>query len=122
MGHLRDRFIAGLQARYPALSCNGPPARARHPGNANIRFPGIAAADLLATLQPRLAAATGAACTTGMPEPSHVLKAMGLDGEAAESSVRFSLGLDTTAADVAEAVALIGAAVESLGAGTDART
>lgn len=63
--------------------------------------------DILSALQPRLAASTGSACTSGIPEPSHVLRAIGLDSEEVESSVRFSLGFGTSDEDVAEAVGLI---------------
>ena len=83
-------------------------------GNANIRFAGFSAYDILSALQPHLAASTGSACTSGIPEPSHVLKAIGLSGEAAESSIRFSLGFGTTDADLEEAVRLITEALTRL--------
>ena len=65
-------------------------------------------------LQPHLAASTGSACTSGIPEPSHVLKAIGLSPEDAEASIRFSLGFDTTNADIDEAVNLIDNALGKL--------
>ena len=68
---------------------------------------GVVAHDILAVLQPRLAASTGSACTSGIPEPSHVLKAIELDVDEAESSIRFSLGFNTSDDDVEEAVSLI---------------
>ena len=71
---------------------NGSTGKWRHPGNANLRFDGYNAQDILGMVQPLLAASTGAACTSGIPEPSHVLRAMGLNTEQAESSVRFSFG------------------------------
>lgn len=61
----------------------------------------------LGALQPRLAASTGSACSTGIPEPSHVLRAIGLSEQQAESSIRFSLGRETTDQDVSEAIKLI---------------
>ena len=67
----------------------------------------FSAYDILGALQPHLAASTGSACTSGIPEPSHVLRAIGLSGEEAESSIRFSLGFGTTDADLEEAVRLI---------------
>ena len=64
----------------------------RHPGNANVCFEGCDAQDILGVLQPRLAASTGAACTTGIPEPSHVLRALGLTDAQSDGSIRFSFG------------------------------
>ena len=89
---------------------NGQGAR-RHPGCANICFLGSQAEDLLAAVQPSLAASTGSACTSGVPEPSHVLRAMGFSPEDAAASVRFSVGRDTVAADIDEAVELLQRAV-----------
>ena len=103
----RDAFIEGLMGLAWPVAVNGPKGRARHPGNANIRFLGFCAHDILSALQPRLAASTGSACTSGTPEPSHVLRAIGLDGDEAESSIRFSLGFGTSDTDVEEAVGLI---------------
>ena len=57
--------------------------------------------------RPLLAASTGAACTSGIPEPSHVLRAMGLNTEQAESSVRFSFGRFTTNEEIEEAAHLL---------------
>ena len=103
----RDLFVERLSDLMWPVAVNGPEAAIRHPGNANLRFQGFAAHDILATIQPRLAASTGSACTSGIPEPSHVLRAIGLDSEEAESSIRFSLGFDTSDEDVDEAVSLL---------------
>lgn len=103
----RDAFVERLSKLAWPVAANGPAARARHPGNANICFSGFSAHDVLSSLQPRLAASTGSACTSGMPEPSHVLRAIGLDSNAADSSIRFSLGFDTSDNDIEEAVGLI---------------
>jgi cysteine desulfurase len=56
---------------------------------------------------PRVAASLGAACTSVMPKPSHVLRAIGVDWRAAEGAVRFSLGRFTTAAEIDEAILII---------------
>lgn len=103
----RDAFVRQLTALGWRVSLNGPEGKARHPGNANICFHGFSAHEILGALQPRLAASTGSACTSGIPEPSHVLRAIGLDGDESESSVRFSLGFGTSDEDVEQAVALI---------------
>ncbi len=110
----RDYFVATLQGLPWNTSLNGSAGLDRHPGNANILFHGFSAHDILGTLQPKLAASTGSACTSGIPEPSHVLRAIGLSGEDAEASVRFSLGLDTFNEDIDEAVTLIDKALDGL--------
>ena len=110
----RDAFVEMLKRLPWPIMLNGPQGQARHPGNANIQFAEFSADDILSALQPHLAASTGSACTSGIPEPSHVLKAIGLGSDEAESSIRFSLGFDTTDADVEEAVRLITEALTRL--------
>lgn len=110
----RDGFVARLSRLPWEMALNGASPEARHPGNASICFRGFSAEDVLQALQPRLAASTGSACTTGLPEPSHVLRAIGLSAEDAEATVRFSLGFETTDSDVDEAVGLIGEALTNL--------
>ena len=85
----------------------------RHPGNANLRFNGLVAQDILGSLQPHLAASTGAACTSGIAEPSHVLSALGLSTAEAESSIRFSFGRFTKDGEMSEAASLVARAVNS---------
>lgn len=114
LGARRERFVDRLSCLPWPVSVNGPPPAKRHPGNANICFHGFYAHDILNALQPRLAASTGSACSSGIPAPSHVLKAIGLTGEEADSSIRFSLGLTTRDEDVDTAVALIAATLERL--------
>lgn len=110
----RDSFMRLLQSSRFPVAVNGPAGDRRHPGNANLRFDGFSAQDILGSLQPRLAASTGAACTSGIPEPSHVLRALGLSEAAAESSIRFSFGRFTTDEEVERAVDLIVETLESL--------
>ncbi len=110
----RDRFIQRLHQLPWETTLNGASGNDRHPGNANICFHGFSAHDILQTLQPHLAASTGSACTTGIPEPSHVLRAIGLEGSEAEASVRFSLGFHTTDSDIDEAVCLIRKTLERI--------
>ena len=110
----RDTFIGLLQrTRFP-VTLNGPVGNLRHAGNANVQFAGFDAHSILGALQPRLAASTGSACTSGTPEPSHVLRALGLSEAEADSSIRFSFGRFTTDEDVSEAARLIVEALESL--------
>ncbi len=109
--NLFERLIRELNW---STTVNGPTANKRHPANSNIQFRGFTSHDILAALQPKLAASTGSACTSGITEPSHVLRAMGLTNDEAESSIRFSLGRYTTTEDVYEAVALIDETLRSL--------
>jgi len=110
----RDVFVGGLTGLSWPIWSIGPQGEIRHPGNASICFRGFAAHEILGALQPRLAASTGSACTSGIPEPSHVLRAIGLNGDDAEATIRFSLGFGTTEEDVEQAVALIEGILASL--------
>ena len=114
IGALRDRFIDNLQDGGAKVRINGPVGDCRHPGNANLRFGGWSAQDILGALQPELAASTGAACTSGLPEPSHVLRAIGLSADEAESSIRFSFGRFTKEEDISKAAALTLHALDGL--------
>lgn len=114
VSRLRDAFVQGLLNGPATAELNGPTGGVRHPGNANVRFRGLDAEDLLGMLQPRLAASTGAACTSGIPEPSHVLRALGLNEVEAQSSVRFSFGRFTTKDDVDTASDLVRGALVHL--------
>ena len=110
----RDSFVRLLRnSRFP-VDTNGPAPGRRHPGNANVRFDGFGAHDILGSLQPRLAASTGAACASGVPEPSHVLRALGLSEAQAESSIRFSFGRFTTDDEIEDAGHLVVRSLESL--------
>ena len=100
---LRDRLWTKLREAVPGVKVNGTLAL-RHPGNLNLRFPRIDASLLLQNLHPHVAASTGSACTSGQPEPSHVLHAMGLSSQDANASVRLSIGRFTTEDDVDQAV------------------
>ena len=114
MSRRTEEFVRKLMSLPWPVSLNGPESARRHPGNANMRFAGFDAHDVLGTLQPRLSASTGSACTSGIPEPSHVLRAIGLSSDEAESSIRFSIGRGTTDADLEEAVELIGQSLAQL--------
>lgn len=105
--HLRDVFVEAVRRAIPCMRLNGPPLKARHPGNANMRFGTIDARDLLAALQPRVAASTSSACTSGLEESSYVLRAIGLSDLESRASVRFSLGRFTSLEETELAVNLI---------------
>lgn len=114
IAHQRDAFTDLLKNGDFPITINGPNDNMRHPGNANIYFDGFHAQDILAVLQPRLAASTGAACASGIPEPSHVLRAIGLTTPQSEASIRFSFGRFTTDNDIEDAARLVRTALETL--------
>lgn len=103
------RLLAGIRAAIPGTRLNGA-ADSRHPGNLNILLPAGDAAALIARLQPGLAVSQGSACTSGRPEPSHVLRAIGLSNAEAERSIRLSSGPETKAEEVDAAIRMIEAA------------
>ena len=103
----RDAFVERLRRSGYPVSLNGPAGDRRHPGNANVRFDGVVAQELLGALQPHLAASTGSACTSGIPEPSHVLRAIGLTPDQSDASIRFSFGRFTTDAEIEQAAKLV---------------
>ena len=108
-------FIEALSKLSHAIVLNGPSSFAtRHPGNANVQFVGFDAKEILGALQPRVAASTGSACTTGISVQSHVLQAIGLAREQSNSSIRFSLGKDTTDKEAEAVVQLIDSVLERL--------
>lgn len=111
---LRDSFIGLLEEGEFPMAVNGPIGQNRHPGNANICFEGCDAQDILGVLQPRLAASTGAACTTGIPETSHVLRALGLSDAHSEASIRFSFGRFTTYQEIEAAAQLVNEAIATV--------
>lgn len=105
LAHLRALFVSRLESLPCTIWLNGPSdSRDHHPGNVNVGFKGVSAADLLTRVQPYLAASSGSACTSGILEPSHVLRSIGLEDEDASSSVRFSLGRYTKEEDIKEAI------------------
>lgn len=99
---LRDLLENELLERVPGSHVNGSRAP-RLPGVSSITIPGAPADALLASM-PHVAASDGSACSAGAPSPSHVLLAMGLSRDAADSTVRFSLGHATTEQEILRAV------------------
>jgi cysteine desulfurase len=98
---LRDHLIDGVRERVPEAVLRGAPNEGRLPGNAHFTFPGCEGDSLLFLLDlAGVESSTGSACTAGVPRPSHVLLAMGLDEETARGAQRFSLGHASTEADV----------------------
>jgi cysteine desulfurase len=109
---LRDRMQAGLMGRVLATRVNGHPTE-RLPGNLNVSFAGVDGEALMMAMRD-VAVSSGAACTSANPEPSHVLRAMGLTEELARASIRFGLGRFTTLEEVDFAIAAVAGAVARL--------
>lgn len=111
---LRGRLEQALLARIPDCRPNGA-AAPRTPNTCNITFAGIEGEALVIALDLRgLACSTGAACSSGAIEPSHVLTAIGLPAAEARATIRFSLGRHTTAAEIDAALEIVPAAVAQL--------
>jgi cysteine desulfurase len=109
---LRERLRANLAARVPGLVVNGDLDR-RLPGSLNVSVPGTTAPELIEACA-SIAISTGSACTSASVEPSYVLRALGLDDERANASVRLGLGRFTTEADIDYAADAIAAAAARL--------
>jgi cysteine desulfurase len=111
---MRDRLEQGILARVDDSAINGE-AAPRVPNTSNIRFDHIEGESLVIALDLKgLAVSTGAACSSGAIEPSHVLIAMGLRPDQARSSIRFSLGKKTTDAEIDLALSLVPETVRRL--------
>lgn len=116
---LRDAFIARVLAEVPGAVLTGHREQ-RLPGSASFVFPGTSGESILLELEARgIVCSSGSACAAGSDDPSHVLIAMGLPPEVAQTAVRFTFGrattreaLETTADELAKAARTVG----SLGA------
>jgi cysteine desulfurase len=111
--HLRRQLVNAVLAAVPGALPYGPSEEVdRLPGIASIGFPGCSADAILMLLDAAgIDCSTGAACSAGVSQPSHVLIAMGFGEAAARSALRFSLGHSSTMADVRALVAALPEAV-----------
>ena len=116
LGGLRDRLYAGLTAALDGISLNGPalnPPGLRLPGNLNVSFARVESETLMIHMR-EVAVSSASACNSADPEPSHVLRALGLSDEAVRGSIRFGLGRFNTAEEVDFVVARAAEAVARL--------
>ena len=113
---LQVMLADGIREVIPDAIINGPlvgHASTRLPGNVHVSIPGAEGDALLMLLDAAgVDCSTGSACTAGIPEPSHVLLAMGVDERTSRSSLRFSLGRTSTASDVDAVIRALPAAVD----------
>ena len=111
---LRDRLEAMARERIPKVRFNGASV-ARVPNTSSLSFESVDGESIVLALDLKgICISTGSACSTGEPEPSHVLLAMGLTSREAQGTIRISLGRDTRDEDVDEMVAALAEAVERL--------
>ncbi len=108
---LRNQLWDLLRVNVPNLMLNGS-LEDRLPHNLNITIPGINGRKLLREIRPLISCSSGSACSMG--EPSHVLQALGRTKEEARSSLRLSLGRDTTLDDVHKVVKVLVNSIEKL--------
>lgn len=103
---LRNKLLEGLKEICPDIIINGT-MECRHAGNINVTIPRVNAKQLIYSIQPNVAFSTGSACTSGVIEPSHVLKAIGLSNEDAECSFRMSVGRFSDENDIQKTLEII---------------
>jgi cysteine desulfurase len=117
VGELRDELVRRVLHAVPEAVLRGDPDPAgRLPGNALLTFPGCEGDSLLYLLDAAgVQCSTGSACQAGVPQPSHVLLAMGVPEDDARGAIRLSLGHTSTLADVEALVAALPGAVERAG-------
>jgi cysteine desulfurase len=111
---LRDRLVRGIQSTVAGAVLRGDPDPAgRLPGNAHFTFEGCEGDSLLFLLDVAgFSVSTGSACQAGVPEASHVLLAMGVSEADARGALRFTLGPDTTAAELDALLVVLPGVVE----------
>jgi cysteine desulfurase len=102
---LRDHLKVGLFAQLEDISINGS-LNERLPHNLHVSFAGVDGESLLLGLDD-VAVSSGSACTTASPEPSHVLRALGVPDKLAHASIRFGLGRFTTEEEVDYVIAKV---------------
>ena len=114
MAALRDKLQNGLLSSIPDSKLNGDPDN-RVPNTVNISFGYVEGEAILMHLNEYgICASSGSACTSGSLEPSHVLRAMGVDFKFAHGSVRFSLSEQTTEEDVDKVLEVLPGIIENL--------
>jgi cysteine desulfurase len=114
IGALRDRLESGILTTIPGTVVNGASDQ-RVPNTTNISFERVEGESMVIALDLEgIAVSTGSACSSGTLEPSHVLRAMGLPSGRVQSAIRFSLGPDTSPADVERVLSLLPAVVDRL--------
>lgn len=102
LGDLRDKLEQGIRSRVEAVTVNGHPTN-RLPHSLNLSFAYVEGESLVMALDD-IAVSSGSACSSERREPSHVLRAMGVSDELAQTSIRFGLGRSNTAEEIDYAI------------------
>ena len=111
---LTQRLREGLDAHIDRLHYNGHPDHCA-PGTLNASFEAVEGESLILRLDMEgICVSTGSACTSGSMEPSHVLAALGLPPRLAQGTVRFSLGRNTTEAEIDEVIAKLPKVIQQM--------
>jgi cysteine desulfurase len=113
---LRSQLMTGLTSALVDVSLNGPALDHPHwrlPGNLNVSFAYVDGEALLMSMTD-LAVSSGAACTSSNPEPSHVLRALGIGDDLTRSSLRFGLGRWNTPEEVERVIGMLSESVTRL--------
>ena len=104
LADLQKHFFKSIAAKIPSVTINGS-IKSRLPNNLHITIPGVDNERLLSQLDDEnIYCAAGSACSASSVEPSHVLKAMGIDDDLARSSIRLSMGRQTTKKDIDDTI------------------
>jgi cysteine desulfurase len=110
---LKDDFIRSLGQKIPNAIVNGS-VKHSSPHILNISFPGVDGERLMMELDEKgIICATGSACSASNEEPSHVLRAIGLNDQLAGGSLRFSFGRQTTRSDILKTLQTVGSLVRA---------
>ena len=111
---LRDGFVTAVLENTPGAALTGDPLH-RLPGHASFTFAGTGGEAVLLELERHdIVCSSGSACAAGSDEPSHVLTALGIPADLAQTAVRFTLSATTTAAELAEAATRVRDAVAAV--------
>lgn len=114
MSRTRDAFEALIKSEISGVEINGASSE-RIPNTSSVYIPGVRADDLIVAMDlERILISSGAACSSGKPEPSHVLSAMGQDEERVRSTIRVSFRADMPEAEVSRIVRALSSAVERM--------
>jgi cysteine desulfurase len=120
LGRLRQQLYQGLSESIEGCQLNGPAwetesqlGQLRLPGNLNMSFRGVDGQTIMLN-SPEVATSSGSACSANYPEPSHVLRALGLDDDVVRSSLRFGLGRFNTADEISRSVEILSHTVRQL--------